>query len=51
MFVDSKPIRICKNKRITGNKVFKGTANKGKSVMGCFIGLNNISSLMAKENC
>lgn len=37
-FVDSTPIRVCKNKRITRNKVFKGIAELGKSTMGFFYG-------------
>lgn len=37
-FVDSTPIRVCKNKRIKRNKVFKGIANTGKSSMGWFHG-------------
>ncbi|PJJ08425.1 LOW QUALITY PROTEIN: DDE family transposase [Flavobacterium sp. 1] len=37
-FVDSTPIRICKNKRIRRNKVFKGTATTGKSTMDWFHG-------------
>ena len=37
-FVDSTPIRICKNKRITRNKVFAGLAETGKSTMGWFHG-------------
>ena len=37
-FVDSTPIRVCKNKRIKPNKVFKGIANTGKSTMGWFYG-------------
>ena len=37
-FVDSTPIRVCKNKRIARNKVFKGTATTGKSTMGWFYG-------------
>ncbi len=37
-FVDSTPIRVCKNKRISRNKVFKGLANTGKSTMGWFFG-------------
>ncbi len=36
-FIDSTPIRVCKNKRINANKVFKGIANTGKS-MGWFHG-------------
>lgn len=37
-FVDSTPIRVCKNKRIYRNKVFKDTATRGKSTMGYFFG-------------
>ena len=37
-FVDSTPVRVCKNKRITRNKVFKGIATTGKSTMGWFYG-------------
>lgn len=37
-FVDSTPLRACKNKRIRNNKVFKGIANIGKSTMGWFYG-------------
>ena len=37
-FVDSTPIRVCNNKRIKRNKVFKGTAEVGKSTMGWFYG-------------
>ena len=37
-FVDSTPIRVCKNKRIIPNKVFKGIAKTGKSTMGWFHG-------------
>ena len=33
-FVDSTLIRVCKNKRIKRNKVFKGIADVGKSSMG-----------------
>ena len=32
-FIDSTPIRVCKNKRIQRNKVFKGVATTGKSTM------------------
>jgi hypothetical protein len=31
-------VRVCKNKRINRNKVFKGIANTGKSTMGWFYG-------------
>ncbi|MGI0077908.1 MAG: IS982 family transposase [Nitrosopumilaceae archaeon] len=37
-FVDSTPIRVCKNKRIKRNKVFKDIATVGKSTMGYFYG-------------
>lgn len=37
-FIDSTPVRVCKNKRIKRNKVFKGVANVGKSTMGWFYG-------------
>lgn len=37
-FIDSTPIRVCKNKRINRNKVFKGIASTGKSTMGWFHG-------------
>ncbi len=37
-FVDSTPIRACKNKRIRNNKVFQGIATTGRSTMGWFYG-------------
>lgn len=37
-FVDSTPVRVCKNKRIFNHKVFKGIAQRGKSTMGYFFG-------------
>ncbi|NEN25921.1 IS982 family transposase [Cryomorpha ignava] len=37
-FVDSTPVRVCKNKRIKRNKVFKDIATTGKSTMGWFHG-------------
>ncbi|NJN24819.1 MAG: IS982 family transposase [Cyclobacteriaceae bacterium] len=37
-FIDSTPIRVCKNKRIKRNKVFKDVAQVGKSTMGYFFG-------------
>lgn len=37
-FIDSTPVRVCKNKRIKRNKVFKDTAELGKSSMGFFFG-------------
>lgn len=37
-FIDSTSIRVCKNKRIKRNKVFKEIAQLGKSTMGYFYG-------------
>ncbi|WP_026837355.1 IS982 family transposase [Gillisia sp. JM1] len=37
-FIDSTPVRVCKNKRISSNKVFEGIATTGKSTMGWFHG-------------
>jgi len=37
-FVDSTPLRVCKNKRIFNHKVFKDIAARGKSTMGYFFG-------------
>ena len=37
-FIDSTPIRVCKNKRIFKHKVFKGIATRGKSTMEYFFG-------------
>ena len=37
-FIDSTPIRVCKNKRIKRNKVFEGLTQVGKSTMGYFFG-------------
>jgi len=37
-FIDSTPLRVCKNKRIFNHKVFKGIATRGKSTMGYFYG-------------
>ncbi len=37
-FVDSTPIRVCRNKRIFNHHVFKGIAQRGKSSMGYFFG-------------
>ena len=51
-FVDSTPIRVCKNKRIFNHKVFDGLAQRGKSTMGYFFGfklhivVNDIGELL-----
>lgn len=37
-FIDSTVLRVCHNKRIRRNKVFKGVAEVGKSTMGRFFG-------------
>lgn len=37
-FIDSTPVRVCKNKRISRNRVFKDIATLGKSTMGFFFG-------------
>ena len=37
-YVDSTPIKVCHNKRIYSNKVFKDIAQRGKSTMGWFFG-------------
>lgn len=37
-FVDSTPIRVCRNKRIFNHKVFNGIATRGKSTIGFFYG-------------
>src|SRR5690606_41380548 len=36
--IDYTPVRVCKNKRIKNNKVFKDIATVGKSTMGWFYG-------------
>jgi len=51
-FVDSTPIRVCKNKRIFNHKVFEGLAKRGRSTMGWFFGfklhivVNDIGELL-----
>lgn len=37
-FVDSTPLRVCRNQRIHMHKVFKGFAARGKCSMGWFFG-------------
>lgn len=37
-FVDSTPLRVCRNRRFLIHKTFKGTAQKGKCSMGWFFG-------------
>ena len=37
-FVDSTPLRVCRNQRILIHKTFKGVAQRGKCSMGWFFG-------------
>ncbi|MBS9780237.1 MAG: IS982 family transposase [Moraxellaceae bacterium] len=37
-YIDSTPLKVCDNKRISRHKVFKGLAERGKSSMGWFFG-------------
>lgn len=37
-FVDSTPLRVCRNQRILIHKTFKGVAKRGKCSMGWFFG-------------
>ena len=37
-FIDSTPLRVCRNKRIFNHKVFKNIATRGKSTIGFFYG-------------
>ena len=37
-YIDATPLKVCHNKRIKQNKVFKKIANIGKSTMGWFYG-------------
>ncbi len=51
-YVDSTPIRVCKNKRIPRHKVFDGIAQRGSSTMGYFFGFKlhiNPSLIKIKE--
>ena len=40
-FIDSIPLRVCKNKRIHIHKTFKGIAQRGKCFMDWFFRLMN----------
>lgn len=52
-YIDSTPLKVCNNKRINSNKVFKKLALIGKSTMGWFFGfklhlvINPIGEIMA----
>lgn len=37
-FIDSTPVRVCKNQRILQHKTFKGITQRGKCSMGWFFG-------------
>lgn len=37
-FIDSSSLNVCRNKRISRNRVFKGLAKRGKTTMGWFFG-------------
>ncbi|MDD2817080.1 MAG: transposase [Thiotrichaceae bacterium] len=37
-FIDSTPLRVCDNLRISRHKTFKDDAERGKSSTGCFYG-------------
>lgn len=52
-FAGSTILKVCHNKRISGHKVFKGLAQRGKTTMGWFFGfklhlvINNNGQIMA----
>jgi transposase len=52
-FVDSTPLAVCHNRRITRHKVFNGLAARGKTTMGWFYGfklhliVNELGELLA----
>jgi hypothetical protein len=60
-FIDSTPVRVCKNKRIKNNRVFKNIAKVGKGTMGWFFGfklhlvINEVGEVLnfalTKGNC
>ena len=49
-FIDSTPLRVCRNRRIHIHKTFQGIAQRGKCSMGRFSGLNYISYATNAEN-
>lgn len=50
-YIDSTPIKVCHNKRIKRNKVFKDFAQIGKSTMAGFSVLSSILYATRKANC
>lgn len=52
-FVDSTPLKVCRNKRISNHKTFDRMAKRGKNTMGWFFGfklhliINNKGQIMA----
>ena len=54
-FVDSTPIRVCGNKRITRNRVFAGIAARGCSTIGWFywfklhLAVNEVGELLGAQ--
>ena len=49
-FVDSTPVRVCTNKRISNNKVFDRIATTGKSTMDGFTGSTTLSGQRQRES-
>ena len=51
-FVDSTPLRVCRNQRILIHKTFKGLAERGKCSMGWFFGfkLHLVSTIKGKSS-
>ena len=43
-FVDSTPMRVCRNQRILCHKVFKGIAMRGKCSLGWFFGFKSVGA-------
>jgi hypothetical protein len=37
-FIDTTPLKVCENKKISGHKVCRGLARRGKTTMGWFYG-------------
>ena len=52
-FIDSSSLKVCRNKRISRNKVFKGLGKRGKTTMGWFFGfklnlvINHVGEIVA----